>query len=383
MRTKRSGFTIVELLVVVAIISLLIAILLPAIQKARETALLTQSIANLKNMGTANASYASDYNDRQFTLAGDDWGVYGGSCAAVIAQICPPSQAILGWDAGGGLWGYWLGTGACPGNYPGNCGNWCLHWPNNGSGCGWAFGSFRFPNMKAFNDYINGRFYDKVFYAPKDKYSLENAAYALQYPGEFTPPNLMPNGIDAVFSTYVWSPAAMWNPEVMSEDDKDANNNPIPHNPGSLAAGFKSPAISQCKFPDQKSWMLEWFWLQNREGGEFAPCYSTPQPYLYKHGYNSAPGTLWFDGHVATFGMGTAMESNQRVRAQQGAAGAQAPKYKGLWFGAPNQTDGYPAGGFITGTWGDMNCAYDMIVDTNCHVATINGILGRDTVTTQ
>ncbi|MDA1008656.1 MAG: prepilin-type N-terminal cleavage/methylation domain-containing protein [Planctomycetota bacterium] len=367
MKTKRFGFTIVELLVVVAIISLLIAILLPAIQKARETALLTQSIANLKNLGTANGSYCTDYNDRQFTMCGDDWGLYGGNLAAINAVYCPP-QCIIGWDAGGGLWGYWVGGPNCPPGIPVYPGNACVHWPNNGPGCGWSFGTFRMPNMKAFNDYINGRFYDKVFYAPKDKYSLELAAIPLAYPGEFMDPAFY--GGEPVFSTYVWSPAAMWNPDVF---DKDG-----PTSPATMAGGFKSPSVGQCKFPDQKTWMIEWYWMQNREGGEFAPCYTPASPYLYKHGYNSTPATLWFDGHVATFGMGTAMESNQRTKAQQSSGGVTG--YKGLWWGAPNQA---PTGGFINGTWGDMACAYDMLIDTNCHIATVDGILGRDTVVTQ
>ncbi|MDZ4831722.1 MAG: prepilin-type N-terminal cleavage/methylation domain-containing protein, partial [Phycisphaerae bacterium] len=45
-----AGFTIVELLVVISIIALLIAILLPAIGKARDAALVTQSLGNLRNM---------------------------------------------------------------------------------------------------------------------------------------------------------------------------------------------------------------------------------------------------------------------------------------------------------------------------------------------
>ena len=57
---QRNAFTIVELLVVVAIISLLIAILLPALGRARDAALITQSQGNLRNMAAANATYGAD-----------------------------------------------------------------------------------------------------------------------------------------------------------------------------------------------------------------------------------------------------------------------------------------------------------------------------------
>src|SRR5262249_30828564 len=50
---RRRGFTLVELLVVIAIIAVLIGLLVPAVQKVRETANSAQSMNNLKNFGLA------------------------------------------------------------------------------------------------------------------------------------------------------------------------------------------------------------------------------------------------------------------------------------------------------------------------------------------
>ncbi len=59
----RRTFTLVELLVVVAIISILMALLLPALAHTKEKARETSCMGNLKQIGYGTVGYSMDYND--------------------------------------------------------------------------------------------------------------------------------------------------------------------------------------------------------------------------------------------------------------------------------------------------------------------------------
>jgi prepilin-type N-terminal cleavage/methylation domain-containing protein len=398
-----AGFTIVELLVVISIIALLVGILVPAVQKARDSAKTTQSKSNSHQVMIALANFATDHNDRNFSTAPDDLssGARKGmfiTDAIADAEGPDPMGIELGeHEAGGQAYVYYIAMFGNGGDESGGIAPYCFASGKTTSSTGKAgYGVWRYPNAGQVAGYMGGMPLHSAYFAPKDVVPLRALEGCSEIPASYCPSSGMQEGHSALSpddvmwnsnmlqapSSYCISPSMMYSPAVYQWDPRPVTEGHpalLPTDPMDLPRGFKPPSTDQAKYPGHKTWLMEHNWLQNVDnnecgvnwefGGWFLDGDGTwdgCEPEHFNGSRHSEPVTVMADGSTTIFNVADAAGDDERV------AGQDWWNNQGLWI--KDMFDG------VNGYYVDYRTDW---VEWSGHTHTKDGIRGRDRLNAQ
>jgi len=103
--TQQSGFTLLELLVVIAIIAVLAALIIPAMNKMHEKARIVQCVNNLKQLHTAASNYSSDHGGylphpatEEWMIVHNDETISSGHHKGWVDWVSTKNQKTLWWN---------------------------------------------------------------------------------------------------------------------------------------------------------------------------------------------------------------------------------------------------------------------------------------------
>lgn len=107
MRKRQAGFSLIELLIVVAIILIIAAIAIPSFLSSRMSANEASAVASVRSISTAETAYATSYPNLGYSVTLLDLGDGGSSvCIATTTQACLIDSNLAGGAKSGYAFAY-------------------------------------------------------------------------------------------------------------------------------------------------------------------------------------------------------------------------------------------------------------------------------------